>query len=358
MVLPVENIVEIANVKIRLGDHISLKIRDSIRSGGYERSELHALRSKLTPGDVVMELGTGLGFLSAYCAKIVGSENVYTFEANPAMEPHIRDTFALNNVSPKLEICVLADTSGEHSFYVKEAFWESSLIPQTSAAEVVKVPAKPVNGEIARINPTLLVMDIEGGEYDLFQQINLAGVAKMVIELHPHEIGIEKVKFVVSMLYRSGFRADKDASSVDVLGLDRSGQSVPIREVTEAEAIDNLYWSRTRRSIEELKVVAPDDAFILVDEHLFDPEDLGERRRFFFPDHHGRYWGAPADDAAAIEELERLRREGAKFMVFAWPAFWWLDYFAGLKNYLRSSFRVLTENDRIIVFDLSTSEKR
>jgi hypothetical protein len=35
----------------------------------------------------------------------------------------------------------------------------------------------------------------------------------------------------------------------------------------------------------------------------------------------GQYWGSPADDAAAIEELERLRRAGAGFAAFAWPAF-------------------------------------
>ncbi len=36
-----------------------------------------------------MELGAGLGFLSTYCAKIMGSDNVVTYEANPALEPYI-----------------------------------------------------------------------------------------------------------------------------------------------------------------------------------------------------------------------------------------------------------------------------
>jgi hypothetical protein len=39
-------------------------------------------------------------------------------------------------------------------------------------------------------------------------------------------------------------------------------------------------------------------------------------------------------------------------MVFGWPAFWWLEYYAELHRYLRGRFRCLLVNERIIVFDL------
>ncbi len=76
------------------------------------------------------------------------------------------------------------------------------------------------------------------------------------------------------------------------------------------------------------------------------------RRRFFFPERGGQYWGLPADDGAAVEELERLRREGAGFIVFAWPTFWWLDYYRRLDDYLRTGCRRLVTNDRLIIFEL------
>jgi hypothetical protein len=66
----------------------------------------------------------------------------------------------------------------------------------------------------------------------------------------------------------------------------------------------------------------------------------------------GQYGGPPPDDATAIRELERLRQSGASFMVFAWSAFWWLDYYAALRQQLRSAFRFVLENDRLVVFDL------
>ena len=53
----------------------------------------------------------------------------------------------------------------------------------------------------------------------------------------------------------------------------------------------------------------------------------------------GSYWGPPQDDDAAVRELEKLHKHGAQLLVFLWPAFWWLDYYAKLHHYLVSSFR-------------------
>jgi hypothetical protein len=70
-------------------------------------------------------------------------------------------------------------------------------------------------------------------------------------------------------------------------------------------------------------------------------------RLFRFPERSGQYWGKPADDVAAIEELERQRRAGASFIVFAWPALWWLEYYSGLHQYLRSRYSCVLENERL-----------
>ena len=69
----------------------------------------------------------------------------------------------------------------------------------------------------------------------------------------------------------------------------------------------------------------------------------------------GLYWGTPSDDAIAIEEFERLRREGASFIVFGWPAFWWFDYYAEFARYVRTKFRCVLDNERLVVFDLCMS---
>ena len=65
--------------------------------------------------------------------------------------------------------------------------------------------------------------------------------------------------------------------------------------------------------------------------------------------------GAPPDDETGIRELQRLRRAGAAFVAFGWPAFWWLDYYTGLRDHLRANHRCVLENDRVVVFDLRPS---
>lgn len=79
---------------------------------------------------------------------------------------------------------------------------------------------------------------------------------------------------------------------------------------------------------------------------------ISGRWRIPFPERDGQYWGLLPDDDTAIREFERLRQLGTSFMVFGWPAFWWLDYYSGLHQHLRSNFRCVLENDRLLVFDL------
>jgi hypothetical protein len=71
-----------------------------------------------------------------------------------------------------------------------------------------------------------------------------------------------------------------------------------------------------------------------------------------FPEHDGQYWGPPADSDAAVRELERLQADGAEFIAFAWPAFWWLDFYAGLRTHLESRYQRVLQNERLVVFDL------
>ncbi len=114
------------------------------------------------------------------------------------------------------------------------------------------------------------------------------------------------------------------------------------------------WWHRINSAIKEItELIPPNGAFILVDDNQWRTDEIvSSRRRIPFLEKDGQYWGAPPDDETAIRELERLRQSGANFMVFAWTAFWWLDYYTELRQYLRSKFRCILENDRMIVFDL------
>jgi glycosyltransferase involved in cell wall biosynthesis len=108
---------------------------------------------------------------------------------------------------------------------------------------------------------------------------------------------------------------------------------------------------RARNDIEA--VVPRGETFLLADEDEWEMRDDGERQPVPFPERDGVYWGRPADDAEAVRELERTRQEtGAAFLVFGWPAHWWLDHYTGLSEYVRSGFPSVLQNERVVIFDL------
>ncbi len=125
--------------------------------------------------------------------------------------------------------------------------------------------------------------------------------------------------------------------------------------------VDPIVWQQQdswfhqiRLALQEIETLVPrGENFILVDENQWGAGNhiLG-RQRIPFIERDGEYWGPPADDATAIREVERLQQSGAHFMVFAWPTFWWLEHYAEFHRHLRTKFRCLLENDRLVVFNL------
>jgi glycosyltransferase involved in cell wall biosynthesis len=124
--------------------------------------------------------------------------------------------------------------------------------------------------------------------------------------------------------------------------------------------VDDELWSRNswhhklNLAVQDLSAVAPaGDSFILVDEEQWNTGGcVAGRKPIPFMERDGRCWGKPRDDREAIQEIERLRLAGANFMVFAWPAFWWLDHYSGMTRFLRGEFKCVLENERLVVFDM------
>lgn len=104
-----------------------------------------------------------------------------------------------------------------------------------------------------------------------------------------------------------------------------------------------------------LSLIPPKESFILVDEEQIRaalPEGVDA---IPFLERDGEYWGPPPNDPVAIWELERLREAGARYIAFAWPAFWWLDHYSGLREHLVSRFTRVAETADLMLFDLSVS---
>jgi len=146
-------------------------------------------------------------------------------------------------------------------------------------------------------------------------------------------------------------RAGRYAEVFRVAGESMSGISLPCRA--------DPGWHRFYAATQEIAEIVPKEAaFILPGEAISEATALVAPRRCIpFLEKSGKYWGKPADDAAAIREVEHLRETGASFIVFVSSTFWWLEYYAGLREYLCERFPCVRENEQIVVFDLRKAAK-
>jgi FkbM family methyltransferase len=212
-------IITIEGVQIRVGRHMSRRVERALSRGGYVRQELQLIGVLLELDDVVMEVGAGLGLVSTYCAKRVGSNRVFAFEADPDLEPCLRETYELNGVEPNLDMCAVGARAGRVTIYRNKHLVSSSVGRRRGGTRPVEVPGKALNYVVHRFQPTLLIIDAEGAERDLFDGAELPTVTRVVLELHDRVIGTQGTDRVRGTLAKLGYREDHALSTSEHLVL-------------------------------------------------------------------------------------------------------------------------------------------
>jgi FkbM family methyltransferase len=215
-------VIGIEGVQIRVGRHMSRRVEQALSKGSCERDELQLIGLLLSPDDVVLEIGAGLGLVSAFCAKRIGSDRVFAFEADPDLEPCIRETYQLNGVEPFLEICAVTARAGRVTLRRDQHFISASVVRRRAGAQPVEVPGKALNYVVARLQPTLLVVDPEAANPDLFDQAELPTVSRILLEAHDRVIGPRGTGRVIARLGDMGFQVHRGISSPDHLVLRRT----------------------------------------------------------------------------------------------------------------------------------------
>jgi FkbM family methyltransferase len=200
------------------------RIRDSIEAGRYEAREARAVSKLSRPGDVVLEVGSGIGFLSCYCAKIVKASKVVTFEANPELLPTIAELHALNGVTVDVRNAVLAAEEGEASFFIAPHFWGSSTRKTRRALREITVPKAPVMGVLEEVRPDVLIVDIEGGERDLVMAIAALDARAVVMELHPRVLRPRELNRIFTRMFALGYVYSCDVSAGPIVAFERFRQ--------------------------------------------------------------------------------------------------------------------------------------
>ena len=204
-----------------VGKPLSEKMQQILYAGSYEMQEVSIIQMNLDCSDRVLELGTGIGFITTLIAKTCGSDSVFSYEANPEMIPLINEVFDLNGVRPVLRNVAVAKEAGEFMLHITEEFWSSSFCVRKNTKSRIKCNAVCFDQILKEIAPTFLVVDIEGGEYGLVGTQIHHSVSKFMIELHEHVIGRDKIEAVRDWILKEGFYIIDDYGNNSIVYLER-----------------------------------------------------------------------------------------------------------------------------------------
>ena len=204
---------EINGVRLSL-DPVAMSPRmiEVIRQGQYEQGEAREIPRIVQPGERIVELGAGVGFIAITAMRTGNVEKLVSFEANPRLIPLIRENAALNEVSFEVRNAVEAprEDGGTRPFYIREDFWASSLASGPwPYVEQVEVPRVSLPRVLDEYRPSMLIVDIEGGEEFLFRDVPLTGVRKVYMELHQRVIGRVGMKNVFDFMSSRDFHYDQ-----------------------------------------------------------------------------------------------------------------------------------------------------
>lgn len=196
---------------------LSPGVHEKLRAGAYEAKERRAALMRLKPGHRVLDIGAGIGFITASCAAVTGGRYVTAIEANPDLIPVIRKTMALNN-HPKVKI-VHGAVSGQASetqksaFAAAGAFWAGRIVTDDATGPSVRqVPQLALPRLLARYRPRHVIMDVEGAEAQFFDTPWPRHVRQIVMELHPKRYPDSTIQKIVDCLSASGLTYDPGPS--------------------------------------------------------------------------------------------------------------------------------------------------
>lgn len=214
-------------IQIELPDWLQgTAIERKIAAGEYEGHEANAARKRIKLGMRVLEVGAGLGYVSSVCAQMAGAENVVSVEANPQMLTPLQSNLARNGYADVRVMHGAIVGNGHHednvNFRAGGLFWGGATLPNgVSREDMVSVPALRIRPLLMAIRPRFVMLDVEGGEADLFKKPWPPFVKFVVLELHPKKYATSVIKEIVDCMSETGLTYDPVTSRGRTLGFMR-----------------------------------------------------------------------------------------------------------------------------------------
>ncbi|WP_322974649.1 FkbM family methyltransferase [Actinacidiphila epipremni] len=184
------------------------------------------MRSRLTPGDVVIDVGAHTGYFTLLASRLVGpTGSVIAIEPSPAFHSALKANLAANGCNNVRTInAAVSDTHRRMTFYLERATnlgGTTAVRPRsvtaTFEADAAPLPTLLTASELAAAR--VIKVDAEGGEAGVVQGLApvlglLRHDAELVIEVSPGLLAKQNrsVDEVLAPLHRHGFQPHRLAN--------------------------------------------------------------------------------------------------------------------------------------------------
>lgn len=218
--------VEIGGIRIPLDRRImSDLIVESLRAGRYEMGEARVLPRLVRQGERVVEVGAGIGFLTALIARRTPAELVVAIEANPRLQAYIAALHRLNGVKAILRHALVTPepAAGPATLFVHHDLWASSpgWIKPRDQLDEVEVPVLSLPEIAETWRPTLLIVDVEPfatwtgaeGPPHALAGADFRPFERVLLELKPKRFAPPEVKRIFDHFSAQGFAYDPALSA-------------------------------------------------------------------------------------------------------------------------------------------------
>lgn len=156
----------------------------------WEPDISRVITERISPGDVVIDVGANIGYDSLLCSRLVGPKGkVVAIEASAAIFQRLQDNLRRNRATNVRAVNVaVSDREGELVLYSEEGNLGRTSSMQRGdahAVETVKMsPLDTILSDDERSRVRLIKVDIEGGELPLLRRL------VETLHLYPHDMEI------------------------------------------------------------------------------------------------------------------------------------------------------------------------
>jgi FkbM family methyltransferase len=206
---------------------VSEEVRTALSQESYESVELYFARNLVGPGDTVLDLGSGLGVISIVAAKAAQGGRVVGFEADERVFALAQKNAARNGVNIEYRNGAVSKEAGTLSFNISDNFLANSL-SEIQGSSKVTVPSFAFRDIVQEIKPTVITCDIEGAEAEIFENVDMPSVKRLIVETHEGITGKAGIERCVEHLKKSGFQKVESLCWESVFVFDRDGRSASI----------------------------------------------------------------------------------------------------------------------------------